>query len=373
MPLHLLGKKSWNVYNPQNIARVRRDEAAAKLAEEAEEQRMQEIDAQRRLAILRGEEPPAYPDENEANAISESSLVRVAEPEHLETRRPRKQRKRSGEDDTDFELRLARERNEAPATAFEQSRKPTSSAPIVDHAGHIDLVGDEKARAHAEKNADAEKEAHAKRREIEDQYRMRLANAAGKGGVSEPWYSRLDPTAMAVPPKDVWGNEDPRRKERQAQRLVADDPLAIMKQASAKIQTLKQQRKKIAAEQEAQFRQVCKEEKRQEKEKRREDREKRHRRRSGSRSRSRSPRRESHRHRRDHRGNEHGNDHERKRQRDERHRDEDYARQSSLRDRHHRGGEYGSDHKEKRHRGHEHANRHGSRSPEHRLRHHRHD
>ncbi|CCF31962.1 hypothetical protein CH063_00727, partial [Colletotrichum higginsianum] len=58
MPLHLLGKKSWNVYNADNIARVRRDEAAAKAKEEAEEQRMQEVDAERRLAILRGEAPP---------------------------------------------------------------------------------------------------------------------------------------------------------------------------------------------------------------------------------------------------------------------------------------------------------------------------
>lgn len=54
MPLHLLGKKSWNVYNTDNIERVRRDEAAARAREEADEQRMQEEDAERRLKILRG-------------------------------------------------------------------------------------------------------------------------------------------------------------------------------------------------------------------------------------------------------------------------------------------------------------------------------
>ncbi|OAQ88328.1 homocitrate synthase [Purpureocillium lilacinum] len=281
MPLHLLGKKSWNVYNADNIARVRRDEAAAKAAEEAEEQRMQEIDAQRRLAILRGEEPPPLPEREEPNAIVPSS-TREAESGYPNTARPRRQRKKPGEDDTDFELRLAREQTEASsANALEQTRNPTSSAPIVDRAGHIDLLGDEKARAHTERNEDAERDARAKRREIEDQYRMRLANAAGKGAVSEPWYSQSDHAAVAAPSKDVWGNEDPRRKERQAQRLIANDPLAIMKQASAKMKELKQQRQKIAEEREKELKQLRKEEKRREKEKRREERVKRgHRRRS---------------------------------------------------------------------------------------------
>ena len=62
MPLHLLGKKSWNVYNTDNVERVRRDEADARAREEAAEQLMQEQDAERRIALLRGEEPPAVPD-----------------------------------------------------------------------------------------------------------------------------------------------------------------------------------------------------------------------------------------------------------------------------------------------------------------------
>lgn len=58
MPRHLLGKKSWNVYNTDNVERVRCDEAKAAEREELEEQRMQEIDAARRTALLRGETPP---------------------------------------------------------------------------------------------------------------------------------------------------------------------------------------------------------------------------------------------------------------------------------------------------------------------------
>ncbi|KAG9717065.1 hypothetical protein KCU60_g9544, partial [Aureobasidium melanogenum] len=56
MVLHLLGKKSWNVYNKDNIDRVRRDEAAAQAREQEAERRMDQEDAARRIAILRNEE-----------------------------------------------------------------------------------------------------------------------------------------------------------------------------------------------------------------------------------------------------------------------------------------------------------------------------
>ncbi|KAJ6441821.1 fungal specific transcription factor domain-containing protein [Purpureocillium lavendulum] len=297
MPLHLLGKKSWNVYNADNIARVRRDEVAAKAAEEAEEQRMQEIDAQRRLAILRGEEPPPLPDEEDARVVAKST-ERSRELEYPRSAGPRRQRKRQDEDDTDYELRLAREKNETRKNELEQTRNPTSSAPIVDHSGHIDLFGDEKTRAHAEKNQDAEEESRAKRRQYEDQYTMRLANAAGRGGTNNPWYSQSDAAAMETPPKDVWGNEDPRRKERQAQRLAASDPLAMMKQGAAKVRELKKERQRIAAEREDELKQLRKEERRREKERHREKR---------------------------HRDERHRDErHRDERHRDERHRDERY-------------------------------------------------
>ncbi|KAK6449074.1 hypothetical protein FP744_10005324 [Trichoderma asperellum] len=257
MPLHLLGKKSWNVYNADNIARVRRDEAAAKAAEQAEEQRMQEVDAQRRLAILRGEVPPPLEDEREAeseNAQDTSSDARSKFPGS-----GRKRRKRPGEDDTEFELRLAKERNDATYAVVESGRKPASSAPIVDHAGHIDLFGDERARAHAEKNQEAEAERKKKEREYEDQYTMRFSNAAGKDGISQPWYSHGEGVAPDVSAKNVWGQNDPDRKTRDSQRINSNDPLAMMKKGALQVRELKKERKKIQEERDEALRQLRKE------------------------------------------------------------------------------------------------------------------
>ncbi|KXH41218.1 blastn match against entry EMBL [Colletotrichum simmondsii] len=234
MPLHLLGKKSWNVYNADNIARVRRDEAAAKAKEEAEEQRMQEVDAERRLAILRGEEPPPLPPTEE----TPDDEPRPRDRDAGSFGRERKKRKRAGEDDTDFELRVARERSGVVQTANETLRKSTSSAPIVDAAGHIDLFGEERKQGRHLKNEEAEKEAAKKKKEMEDQYTMRLSNAAGKDGMVGPWYaasgSRAELAELEPAGKDAFGNEDPGRKKRDEQRIVANDPLAMMKMGASR-------------------------------------------------------------------------------------------------------------------------------------------
>lgn len=249
---------------------MRRDEAAAKAAEEAEEQRMQEVDAERQLAILRGEVPPPLPEPEETKSETAKHDSSAARPSHSSG--SRRKRKRPGEDDTEFELRLANERNEPFANSLEVARKPTSSAPITDRSGHIDLFGDERARAHGEKNEEAEKESKKKRQEFEDQYTMRFTNAAGKDGLGNPWYSHPSLKAVDRPSKDAFGNEDPRRKERDVQRTASSDPLAMMKKGASKVRELKQERKKFQEERDEELRQLRKEQHRRERRSREQER-----------------------------------------------------------------------------------------------------
>ncbi|KAK0704793.1 hypothetical protein B0H67DRAFT_360488 [Lasiosphaeris hirsuta] len=276
MPLHLLGKKSWNVYNADNVARVRRDEAAARAREEAEEQRMQEVDAERRLAVLRGEAPP--PLEDVAPTEAHPTDRRTAREGSV------RKRKRVGEDDTDFEMRVAREQADAGERVSRElavaTTKPAAAATsLVDGAGHISLFGEaqELAARRTEKNEEAEKEKAKKNRELADQYQMRFVNAAGKNGSGltdgGPWYIAADGDASAalVPSKDVWGNDDPRRKVREAARLDASDPLAMMKRGAAKVREIGKERKRDAEEREKELKTLRDEGRRREKKRRRRD------------------------------------------------------------------------------------------------------
>lgn len=266
MPLHLLGKKSWNVCNADNIARVKADEAAAAAREAADEQRMQELDAERRAAILRGRTPPPLPE-------STTSDGRGQRRARDEGGRERKRRKLAGEDGTDMDIRLAskalpktEEYNEAKILKL---RSTLSDAPLTDHAGHIDLFPvDMKEAIKREKNAEVEKEKRKKEKALEDQYTMRLSNAAGKGGISQPWYTadqKSAPTAgkdqeltaySGFEEKDVWGNEDPRRKERQQARISTSDPFALMQKAQAQLQRSKLDKKKWAEERDRELREL---------------------------------------------------------------------------------------------------------------------
>ncbi|KAH1878673.1 hypothetical protein KXW95_003619 [Aspergillus fumigatus] len=240
MPLHLLGKKSWNVYNPENIARVRRDEAEAKAREEEEERRMQEIDAERRIQILRGEQhstPPPPP-----SALSDTRRDRT----HGEDAgRYRKRRRLAGENDTDRDIRLAREDAQLMMAKKEELAvsKKTSDAPLLDSKGHINLFPSEAAQQPVEKNKEAEKEAADRNRSYEDQYTMRFSNAAGyrQSAGQMPWYSSSSRDALApdaMPEKDVWGNEDPMRQEREKARLDANDPLMAIKRGVRQLKSV---------------------------------------------------------------------------------------------------------------------------------------
>lgn len=269
MPLHLLGKKSWNVYNTVNVERVRRDEADAKAREEAEEQRMQEEDAARRTAILRGETPP--PLAPVAEAIDPSVRRKREDDGHDRGPRERKRRRVRGEDETDMEVRYAREDatargGEAHASRDMMLKKEVKDAPLLDHAGHIQLIPapDEATIQKAGKNVEREAEKAKKLRRDEDEYTMRFSNAAGlKQGMNSPWYAadnnnstkpsstvvaKATATLAEVEGKDVWGNEDPRRIDREQKRLTGGDPMAVMQGAQRQLKKSTADRERWALE-----------------------------------------------------------------------------------------------------------------------------
>jgi len=266
---HLLGKKSWNVYNADNIAKVKQDEAAAAALEAAEEQRMQEVDAERRIQILRGIRPEEIPAVPQATADTRA---------RDEPRRDRERRRIAGEDDTDRDLRLAREHHETASRSTQALTKPgkNSDAPLTDHQGHINLFPAEGSKHHALKNAEAEAEAAKKKKEYEDQYTMRFSSAAGFKQLvgQKPWYSSISAAkdgedVEETVSRDVWGNEDPRRKEREKMRLVSDDPMAVIQKGVSELQQVERERRRWKEERDRELRVMVKAKKRQEGRKRR--------------------------------------------------------------------------------------------------------
>lgn len=204
---------------------------------------MQEVDAERRIKLLRGlrvEPPPAA--ENEQHA----------EDGHSGSGRERKRRRIAGEDDTDRDIRLAKEADTTnlAKAGTQVATRTASDAPLTDHAGHINLFPMESSRRSGPKNPEAEAETARKKRELEDQYTMRFSNAAGfKQAVGQkPWYHALDAAGTdnqeKTASKDVWGNEDPRRKEREKMRMATDDPLAAIQKGVTELREVERERKR---------------------------------------------------------------------------------------------------------------------------------
>ncbi|CAD0092062.1 unnamed protein product [Aureobasidium vineae] len=284
MVLHLLGKKSWNVYNRDNVDRVRRDEAAAQAREEEDERRMQEEDAARRTAILRGEVPPPI-----TAALPPGESDGARRPRHGDDGRDRKRRRLRGEDDTDREMRIAKEDAATGAAVREklsnsERSKHEDDVSLTDHAGHIQLFAapNERALLANSRNAEAEAEKAKKAREFEDQYTMRFSNAAGfkQSTSSAPWYvsSSKQGTENREPSKDVWGNEDPSRRDREQTRLTSNDPMAFMRKAQTQLKRAETDREKWKTQKERELRELEQAEREERRRRRRERRHKRDRR-----------------------------------------------------------------------------------------------
>lgn len=253
------------------------------------------MDAARRLAILRGETPPPLPEPEPEIDPTHKRFAR--QDETTSTGFGPRKRKRKGEDDTDFEVRMARERAEAGgriagelARGVEGANKNRATIDIVGKDGHIDLIGAPPPElGKLEKNAEYEKEAARKKRELEDQYTMRFSNAAGRDGFAagDPWYASssnrqrvLAPTiaskdgeiGMEAPTKNVWGRHDPNRQSREIKRITSNDPLAMMKMGAKKVREIEKERRQENEERAREMKELEKEERRREKRIKRESR-----------------------------------------------------------------------------------------------------
>jgi hypothetical protein len=229
---------------------------------------MQELDAERRAAILRGRTPPPLPEEVDRS----TDIGRKRDRD--DRGHDKKRRKLAGEDDTDMDIRLAAAVTAPIGDKDEDARilklrNTKIEAPLTDHAGNIDLFPvDMKEAIKREKNAEVEKQKRKKERAFEDQYTMRFSNAAGRDGLEDPWYAAqqkpVKQTEEAVAAleyagfenKNVWGNEDPRRKEREQARISSSDPFAFMQQAQTQLKKSKEDKKRWAAERERDLREL---------------------------------------------------------------------------------------------------------------------
>ncbi|OAL35020.1 hypothetical protein AYO20_05735 [Fonsecaea nubica] len=201
MPLHLLHKKSWNVYSPANIERVKRDEAKAR--DQAAEQEKNDLrrEADDRLSIL------------QQQGKGKSRTLK---------------RKLPGEDDTDRDIRLALE-----STSKSTSKPRQDYASLVDAGGHISLV------------PAPEKRSHVDQQQRKDPYTVYLSDAVnGRDGPKDTWYTSIQPE------REKWGDEDPRKQERELTRLNANDPLAAMKRGVKALRENERQRQEWMKERE---------------------------------------------------------------------------------------------------------------------------
>lgn len=221
MPLHLLGKKSWNVYNPENIARVRKDEAAAHAEDEERERQLRSNEAETRLNLLKGGTDFVSPQNIPNDEPEPTSHGSRKDPSH-------KRRRLNGEDDTDRDIRLAMVDTKGA------SQEPRANT-LFDSEGHIDLVQERSRKTKPRDGSETQNEAVG----------MRFSDAAGYRSKGQPWYANNSQTRRsdATIDKDVWGNDDPRRQEREQQRIATNDPLAAMRKGVKQLRENEKQRK----------------------------------------------------------------------------------------------------------------------------------
>jgi hypothetical protein len=188
--------------------------------------------------------------------LSEQEKLLVAATTNLRDSKhdSRKRKRLQGENDTDRDLRYAKERADAEEISdksivrLRATKNEDADAPIIDRKGNINLFPETQLDA-TNKLRRSEKEREKERQaKTEENTGMHLKDVWGRKDPNGAWYMDKDGVVKDSKGKDVWGNEDPRQQQRQAQRVISSDPLAFMKQAQKQLKEVQRERSERDAE-----------------------------------------------------------------------------------------------------------------------------
>jgi hypothetical protein len=227
---------------------VARDEAIAEAAARDEERQRKDRESEATISLLRDRSHSAL-DKSQIESSEQDKQLLTATSNLRDSRRDSRKRKRlPGEDDTDRDLRYAKERTgdeekeDKAVIRLRPTKLEDTQAPITDQRGNINLFPERKPEAtKISRQSELEREKE-KQRNTDENYGMHLKDVLGRKDSKGTWYLDKDGVVKDSVGRDVWGNEDPRRQTRQAERITSSDPLAFMKKAQKQLKEVQRDR-----------------------------------------------------------------------------------------------------------------------------------
>jgi len=248
-----------DVYNTDNIERVRRDEEIAQKKEEEEEMKMQQEDAERRMVELRkraamrqgGTAPSAGGGEGgvDKGSVSEGSAMGLSRANLTGGNKVE-------EGDALYATGAAHRIGSMAVTLHMQEHggyredsfiDPQVHKLLTDKSGHINLFNENpsgpRRLSNREKNPEHEKEMAEKEVKIAEQFSMALGKPAGE---LRPWYVNVDKVGEKQEKKTEKQIEIEKRRDERFKNQ--NDPMAVMRRGVRQLKEVEVARKRIEGE-----------------------------------------------------------------------------------------------------------------------------